>query len=189
MEHFTGFPPATPLDAILLPNAARSKYTLVQVDADSVNAALERTRASVQALHRKAVEKKTSRARHQCEGKSGARANFHVGGYVLWSKINARLGGNKLMARWLGPLKVTEALQHSFKIEYLVTKDVFEVHESRIKFYVDPSFQVWQEILELAASQTSKIGAEFIADHRRNERTGQWELLIKWRGLESLENS
>ncbi|KAF1331462.1 hypothetical protein FI667_g4297, partial [Globisporangium splendens] len=41
-------------------------------------------------------------------------SNFAVGDFVLWSRVDARLGGNKLMVRWARPFQVVDALPHQF---------------------------------------------------------------------------
>ncbi|POM61079.1 Chromodomain containing hypothetical protein [Phytophthora palmivora] len=45
--------------------------------------------------------------------KKGAPCNFSEGDFVLWSRVDARLPGNKLMVRWVGPFRITdEMVQH-----------------------------------------------------------------------------
>ncbi|KAE9089786.1 hypothetical protein PF007_g19481 [Phytophthora fragariae] len=64
-------------------------------------------------------------------------ATFSEGDYVLWSRVDKRLQGNKLLVRWVGPFQVTKALPHSFLIRHLLTGVEYDVHGSRLKFYHD----------------------------------------------------
>lgn len=176
------------LDVALLPDARR-KFRLTQISAQTVTEKGGKLRQSLHQTHRRIVADKTERARRERAKKQGAVPNFGVGDFVLWSKVDARLGGNKLQARWLGPFAVIETRSHAFMIQHLVTKALSEVHGSRLKFYCDPSLAVTEEILELVASQSTKIGVEDVVGHRWNDRTKQWELMIKWRGLQEQENS
>ncbi|GMF23687.1 unnamed protein product [Phytophthora lilii] len=100
-----------------------------------------------------------------------------------------RLRGNKLIIRWVGPYRVTEAREYSFIVEHLLTGGKFEVHGSRLKFYVDASMNVNEEILEHVAKQGIVLAAECIRDHPYNPTAKQWELLVSWHGLQEIEDS
>ncbi|GMF43906.1 unnamed protein product [Phytophthora fragariaefolia] len=115
--------------------------------------------------------------------KKGNLENFNVGDFVLCSRVDERLRGNKLMLRWVGPYRVTEAREYSFAIEHLITGDVFEVHGSRLKFYDDASLEVDEEILEHVAKQGIVLGVERIREPRFNPITKQWELLVSYKRL------
>ncbi|EGZ20976.1 hypothetical protein PHYSODRAFT_492634 [Phytophthora sojae] len=54
---------------------------------------------------------------YQKMAKEGKLENFSVGDYVLWSRVDERLRGNKLMVRWGGAYRVTEAREYSFMVE------------------------------------------------------------------------
>ncbi|GMF32980.1 unnamed protein product [Phytophthora fragariaefolia] len=120
--------------------------------------------------------------------KEGKLENFTVGDFVLWSRVDERLRGNKLVVRWVGPYRVTEAREYSFVIEHLI-RDDFEVHGSRLKFCDDASLEVDEEILEHVAKQGIVLGVERIREHRFNPITKQWELLVSWGGLQEIEDS
>ncbi|ETN01130.1 hypothetical protein PPTG_17556 [Phytophthora nicotianae INRA-310] len=44
----------------------------------------------------------------------GSTANFEIGNYVLWSRVDQRFSKDKLLAQWVGPFAVTEARPYSF---------------------------------------------------------------------------
>ncbi|KAG3088759.1 hypothetical protein PI124_g17637 [Phytophthora idaei] len=119
----------------------------------------------------------------------GTPANFDIGDFVLWSRIDERLPNNKLLGQWIGPFKVTEALPHSFKIEHLVTGRVYNVHASRLKFYADADLNTNEELLQLVSSQGVILGVEGFRERRFNQQLDRWELMVSWIGLQAIENS
>ncbi|ETK81236.1 hypothetical protein F441_23036 [Phytophthora nicotianae CJ01A1] len=119
----------------------------------------------------------------------GNLAKFDVGDFVLWSRIDQRLPNTKLLAHWVGPLKVIEALPQSYQIEHLVTGRKYEVHASRLKFYADADLETSAEQTELVTSQGMLLGVDQIVNHRYNELSARWELFVSWLGLQSIENS
>jgi hypothetical protein len=190
VELFTGLPAPTVLDTILRPRGTRGQFQLAQLSTEAVGDALAQLRSSIEGLHKDAVEHKERRRLQQMAAKKhGTNSNFHIGDFVLWSRVDSRLDGNKLMVRWVGPFRVVEALPFSFMIEHLLTRDRYEVHATRLKFYADASMNVTEEIRQHVANQGITLAVREIMDHRRNNRTRQWELLVSWRGLESSEDS
>ncbi|OWY97132.1 hypothetical protein PHMEG_00032417 [Phytophthora megakarya] len=119
----------------------------------------------------------------------GSLANFDVGDFVLWSRIDQRLPNNKLLGHWIGPFRITAACPHSFKIEHLITGRKYEVHASSLKFYADSELDVTEEFLELVGNQGMLIGVEEFVDHRFNKTAQRWELFVSWLGLQAIENS
>eukprot|EP00644_Phytophthora_capsici_P012967 jgi/Phyca11/101588/e_gw1.5.1237.1 len=65
--------------------------------------------------------------------------NFHVGDYVLWSRIDSKMKTNKLAVKWNGPYHVTNANANSFEVEQLLTGST---HALRLKLYADSSLDV-----------------------------------------------
>ncbi|KAG6592663.1 uncharacterized protein IUM83_12542 [Phytophthora cinnamomi] len=63
----------------------------------------------------------------------GTVCNFSEGDYVLWSRVDQRLQGGKLLVRWVGPFQVVKALPHSFLVRHLLTGAEYDVHGSRLK--------------------------------------------------------
>ncbi|GMF64573.1 unnamed protein product [Phytophthora lilii] len=135
VELFTALKVPTQLDTVLLPRSMQDKDELMQINMETVSDDLKALRESLQAMHQEVVGRKVKTRLYQKMAKEGKLENFSVGDYVLWSRVDERLRGNKLMARWVGPYRVTEAREYSFIVEHLLTGDKFEVHGSRLKFY------------------------------------------------------
>ena len=114
--------------------------------------------------------------------------NFSVGDYVLRSRVDEKRQ-NKLLVTWVGPYQVTRADSHSFRVQHLITKEEQDVHASRLKFYADKDFEVTEEILEHIAAQGIILAVEEIKNHRWNAEMDDFELLVSWKGLKSVEDS
>ncbi|KAG1694601.1 hypothetical protein DVH05_028657 [Phytophthora capsici] len=119
----------------------------------------------------------------------GTVCNFSEGDYVLWSRVDKRMQGNKLLVRWVGPFQVVKALPHSFLIRHLLTGAEYDVHGSRLKFYHDADLEVTAEIREHVSLQGIILEVREVVDHRFNSDSGELELLVAWRGLQDIENS
>ncbi|KAE8881630.1 hypothetical protein PF005_g26671 [Phytophthora fragariae] len=186
MELFTGLPASTPLDTCLLPDRGEP---LQEVDLGNVEDFLNRLREGLHTMHMDVVDRKERRRLYQQAHKKGTTCNFSVGDFVLWSRIDTRLGEGKLLVRWVGPFEVVEAKSHSFMVRHVLTQALHEVHGSRLKYYHDPSLEVNEELVSHVASQGLVLGVERILNHRFNNTTRRHELLVSWIGLESIEDS
>ncbi|OWZ10624.1 hypothetical protein PHMEG_00016493 [Phytophthora megakarya] len=78
--------------------------------------------------------------------------------------------GSKLLVTWQGPYKVVRADSLSLLVRHLVTGDELDAHPSRLKFYTDSSLDVTE-------------------NHRWNTSIKDYEVLVSWKGLESVEGS
>ncbi|KAF1313127.1 hypothetical protein FI667_g17682, partial [Globisporangium splendens] len=186
---FTGLEVSTPLESLLTPDGTASASSLKTHDLANIEDSLAKLRHGLQEMHAEVCDKKERKRLYQMAMKQGQVCNFAQGDFVLWSRVDARLDGNKLMVRWLGPFRVAAVLQHSFLIHHLLTGDEFDVHGSRLKFYSDPSLNVDEELLEHVSLQGLTLGVSAIVDHRRNANSRKWELLVSWQGLQSIEDS
>ncbi|ETL27432.1 hypothetical protein F441_19528 [Phytophthora nicotianae CJ01A1] len=92
----------------------------------------------------------------------GSTANFEIGNYVLWSRVDQRFSKDKLLAQWVGPFAVTEARPYSFVIHHLLSGAMYE------------------GVL---------LGVDGFSDFRYNQALSRWELLVKWTGLQEVEAS
>jgi transposase InsO family protein len=187
MELFTGLPAPSPLTAIVLPGGRRDQ--VLQVDLRSFAEQIQVLRVHLAEMHTAVVSRKEQRRLYEMSRHRGQVNNFEVGDYVLWSRVDKRLHGGKLMVRWVGPFRVTEALPHSFLVQHLLTGDKYDVHGSRLKFYRDADLNVSAEIREHVSNQGLVLGVRAIVGHRRSRTTGEMELNVAWRGLEDVENS
>ncbi|KAJ0408407.1 hypothetical protein ATCC90586_009182 [Pythium insidiosum] len=160
VELFTGLHVPPPLDAIQLPKEGRRKGKLMMINLDAFDVELERLRTSLQEMYAEATDRKERTRMYQSMAKKGKIENFSV---------------------------VTEALPYSFMVCHLITGEVFEVHEYRLKFYDNASFEVTNEVLEHVGKQGIVTAVREIRDHRYNRAAKQWELLVSWRGLQEIE--
>ncbi|KAG3097856.1 hypothetical protein PI124_g16270 [Phytophthora idaei] len=119
----------------------------------------------------------------------GTMCNFSVGDYVLWSRVNQRSQGGKLLVHWVGPFQVAKALPHSFIIRHQLTGAEYDVHGSRLEFYHDESLDVTAEICEHVSLQCIVLEGGEVVDHRVNAASGELELLVAWSGLQDIEIS
>ncbi|KAF1332443.1 hypothetical protein FI667_g3535, partial [Globisporangium splendens] len=172
IELFTGLKVSTPLDTLLIPDGTATSSSTKSINLDNIDASLTKLRNSLHMTHTQ-----------------GQVCSFSVGDFVLWLRVDTRLGGNKVMVRLLRPFRVVAALPHSFLIQHLITGDKNEVHGSRLKFYSDSSLNVDEELLEHVSLQGITLGVASIVDHRRNPTSKKWELLISWQRLQSIEDS
>ncbi|ETP33057.1 hypothetical protein F442_18351, partial [Phytophthora nicotianae P10297] len=78
---------------------------------------------------------------------------------------------------------------HYFRVSHLVTGDELDVHPSRLKFYADSSLDVTEEILEHVAAQGIILAISELKKHRWNASISDDEVLVGWKGLESVEDS
>ncbi|GMF20134.1 unnamed protein product [Phytophthora fragariaefolia] len=185
-ELFTGLPCPPPLDTILLPDADKP---LQRVYLTAVHEELEQLRVGLAEMHSEVADKKERRRLYQQSEKHGTMCNFSVGDYVLWSRVDSRLRDGKLLVRWVGPFRVTEARPHSFMVQNLLNGKEYEVHDSRLKFIQALSLNVSEELVEHVANQGIVLGVDAIVGHRINPETAKKELLVSWTGLEAIENS
>ncbi|GMF14275.1 unnamed protein product [Phytophthora lilii] len=131
-------------------------------------------------MHKEVATLKEKKRLYEMARAKGSVGNFEVGDFVLWSRVDSRLQGNKLLVRWVGPFRVVEARQHAFVVEHLITKGKIEVHGSRLKFYSDASLEVTAELKEHVASQGIVVGVRAIVGHRKHPVTNEWEVKVAW---------
>ncbi|RAW34202.1 hypothetical protein PC110_g9486 [Phytophthora cactorum] len=183
---FTALPASLVLDAIVMP--ARDERDESVVDLTNIDEHVNRIR-SLHAILQEGMDVKERRRLRDMAAHKGSRANFDVGDFMLWPRVDQRLPNRKLLGHWVGPFKVVAALPHSFEIEHLVTGRKYAVHASRFKFYADAELNTTTELLELASIQSLLLGVETFLNHRFNREFDRWELFVSWLGLQNIENS
>ncbi|KAF1314579.1 hypothetical protein FI667_g16581, partial [Globisporangium splendens] len=187
IELFTGLPAASRLNAVVCPEDKIPRE--IPLLSEDVQGAVETLRASLHAMHTVVVDKREKNRLAAIARSKGGECNFEVGDFVLWSRVDKRFRGNKLLACWIGPFRVVEALFHSFVIEHLLTGAKYDVHGSRLKYYREGDLNVSAELREHVAIQGIVLEVRAIVDHRLNRSSNEWELCVAWRGLQDAENS
>lgn len=187
IELFAGPLSASSLDCVVVPDERTPR--VLSLDLERLSEQLDNLRAHFREMHGEVVERKERNRLANMARSKGSTCNFEPGDYVLWSRVDKRLQSSKLLVRWVWPLRVTEALAHSFMVEHLLTKDVYEVHGSRLNHYCDADVDVTEELREHIANQGIVLGVRAITEHRYNDEAKGWQLFVAWRGLEDNENS
>ncbi|KAF0702438.1 hypothetical protein AaE_015927 [Aphanomyces astaci] len=193
MECFTGLEPTTALNTIVgKVNVRLSKTGFHTIDwkQKKLRQAVEELRQSLQEVHSTIVDKRrAAENKRMLEKTNQNEMKVTEGDFVLWSRVDENTHYPKLLVTWIGPFRVVKCLPYSCVIEHLITGVQREAHHSRLKFYAESHFQVTEEIIDHVSEQGTTLVVDQIEDARRNPGSNQWELLIRWKGLESLEAS
>ena len=187
IELFTGLPNRSPLEMVL--QAGTKKELRVPKDPRNFNKYLERLRSTIRTLHKEMVEQRAKQLnRNKSNSKKAHEVNFHIGDYVLRSRVDSK-HQNKLLVTWVGPYQVVGAAKYSFRVRHLLTGQEADVHPSRLKFFANSSFNVTEELREHIASQGIVLAVEELLDHRWHSEKKDYELKVRWKGLEEIEDS
>ncbi|ETM37608.1 hypothetical protein L914_15871 [Phytophthora nicotianae] len=96
----------------------------------------------------------------------------------------------QLRVKWCGPAQVTAATSNwIFEIENLVTGERREAHASRLKFYADNSLAVTEDLHRHVAHNSEGHVVDTFLSTRYNTNEKRHELLVHWRGLDTVEDS
>ena len=177
---FTGLPASNPLDVVFLPTKTISD---VRLTADQVAVLSEKLRTSMQSMHKDMDVERSKRA----VGDVGdVVVDFKVGDYVLWAKLadQHKKYQDKLHAKWYGPMRVVDAISPwVYEIEDLITKVRHQAHAKRLKYYIDSSLHISEEIVTQVKHDNGQYDVKQIVDHRcANSHLNKWELLVQWEG-------
>ncbi|OWY97113.1 hypothetical protein PHMEG_00032440 [Phytophthora megakarya] len=187
VELFTGLLCPSPLAEFYHPD--NKKLVALPKASTAIDKYLAELRSSLCAMHQPI---KDHRLKQRLLSKKRERGddlvNFDVGDYVLRSRVDENKD-NKLLVTWQGPCEVVRADTHSFRIRHLVTGEELDVHASRLKFYADSKLDITEEILEHVASQGINMAVDGFKNHRWNSSMKYYEVLVSWKGLESVEDS
>jgi hypothetical protein len=131
-----------------------------------------------------ASAKKRQQARKRHAKKTGAQlAKFAIGDFVLVRQV-AKMAG-KLTLHWRGPARVVRVISDwVMEVQSLVPPhDVSTHHAARLKSYSDKELDVTADLLEHVAFGEYGFHVESLLDVRRVD--GQYQVLVKWLGLEA----
>jgi hypothetical protein len=188
-ELFTGLEPPSPLQAVYLGPGVAPSVQPTRTSAE-IEESLVQLRASVRDTHKAVADARLKQTLLNKKRERGDNlVNFNVGDFVLRSRVDEK-GQNNLLVTWVGPYAVTAAQAHNvFKVKHLVTGEELAVHSSRLKFFADKDLEVTEEILEHVAAQGIMIRVRELLQHRWNDRSRSYKILVGWHGLEAIEDS
>ena len=76
-----------------------------------------------------------------------------------------------------------------YSVKNLITQDERVAHATRLKFYADKDLNVTSDFLAQVAHNSEGFEVEALEDVRYVPATQSYEIWVKWRGLQSIENS
>ncbi|GMF56027.1 unnamed protein product [Phytophthora fragariaefolia] len=116
-------------------------------------------------------------------------AQYDIGDYVLYADVWQHTR-SMLTVKWCGPAQVTATVSNRiFEIENLITGQRREAHASRLKFYVDASMDVSEDLLRHVAHNSEGHVVEELLNVRYNPTLKQHDIEVRWRGLSEAEGS
>ena len=187
IEVFTSRKPDNPLQTIVDPDGKCREV----VYTNTINERLQEARESLTAIH-KAVENVNVRQQllNMEQQRVAQETNFDIGDYVLRSRVDDKTVPDKLDVTWVGPYMVVEAhARQSFTVQQLITKKKRRVHASRLKFYHDASLNISEKWLGHVSRQNEPLTIEELKDIRWNREVKDYQVFVKWDGLDEVENS
>jgi hypothetical protein len=99
-------------------------------------------------------------------------------------------GGEKLSLRWRGPYRIVLARSdHVFDVEDLLTKTVYSVHSSRLRFYHEPSLEVTADIQAHLSHQIQGYEVKDLLDLRYDYDCKELSVLVSWLGFDEADNT
>ncbi|GMF18554.1 unnamed protein product [Phytophthora fragariaefolia] len=186
---FMSLPATTPLATIF------SADSVIEMDEETLRAKilehLAATAASLEAIHRE-VAVTSDRRRLQARARRAAEAkppNFSAGDFVLAATVIAL--PNKLAIKWQGPKRVVRALTDwIFEVEDLNEPHAKSTHHvSRLRFYAEATREVTEGLLQYALHSQGGHCVQAFRGIRLNAAQQQWEVHMKWLGMDELENT
>ncbi|KAH9146687.1 hypothetical protein AeRB84_009457 [Aphanomyces euteiches] len=187
----SGRPAMSPTDTMMLPGGLVS-VTLQEV-ADKQISNVSDAQLAMDQMHKQLSSvnaAKRAKSRKLYEKKRGVEpAQFVVGDYVLYRDVWAHSRA-KLRTKWCGPAEVVKVTSNwLYDVRNLITGDVREAHATKLKFYADCDLHIASDFMDHVAHNSEGYEVEDIVDARYNSRAKSFEVKIKWRGLQDVENS
>ncbi|KAJ8577930.1 hypothetical protein ON010_g1279 [Phytophthora cinnamomi] len=95
----------------------------------------------------------------------------------------------EMTASHVGPHQVVRADKHSFGVRHLLTGKEMDVHPSRLKYYADSSLEVTEDLREHIGDHGMALTVSKLNDYRWSRDKKDYDVLVSWRDLESIEDS
>ena len=184
---FTGLSPSSALDLIWNP---KSKTLLpTPMSFAQLSDMISDLRKSLDDMHKNIENQRELRRNRQNARRKAVLPNFSVGDFVLLANTS-KIQDHKLRVRWTGPCRITAVLSdYIFTVEDLITKKTSDFHASRLRFYSDSSLNITEDILAQVAHDGYGFEIEDLIDARWNSKKKIWEILVKWQGLQPIQDS
>lgn len=184
---FAALPASNPLHSIFVPS------TKTSVSVNWVRSAqgehVKNVQRSLENMHKYVSEQanqKREKARNRHATKRGvAMPRFEIGDFVLVGRV---IKSNKLALHWKGPWRIVRALNDfTFEVQNLCEPyEVIVRHASRLKFYDEASRNVAEDLIEhIKYSEGGHLVQKFM--NVRKNAYGEWEIQVKWIGMEDEE--
>jgi len=129
--------------------------------------------------------------RDRLNGRSGLHdICFNVGDLVLISSHGTSKRRSKIHLTWTGPYKITQQINEFVYEVQGLNGEKFESHVQRIKFYDTPSSALeTEEVYQQFLFNCGKFEIEKLLKLRFVKRSGDHQILVKWRGLDPFNDS
>ena len=199
VEVMTGRQPTHSLDAVYRLHERPGRRPTIEMQAAGVSfgsrarKATQQLRSSIAEMHRrvrkaKGRKRKANLAAQQRRSESAAKkrgiephGGYSVGQYVLATRVNPT---NKLMCRWLGPMRVVKVLSNwTYRVESLITGRTYDRHANMLKHYSDSNLKLTQSLLSIVGHDDAVYLVSKILQWRWQPESQEVQLLIQWEGL------
>ncbi|KAH9089771.1 hypothetical protein LEN26_019073 [Aphanomyces euteiches] len=129
---------------------------------------------------------KRDKERNRRNSKKGVRQiRLSIGDYVLVGKVTQSFAA-KLQVQWLGPRRIVDTFSDwIYLVEDLRDKTRTLHHISRLKLFAAST----QDLLDHVAYVEGGHLVEQFIDSRFDRQQKSWMILVKWFGLDEIENS
>ena len=144
---------------------------------------LHRTISTVAATRRDKERSRKNKAQLRKE------LRLAVGDYVLVGRVHQTFAP-KLQVQWMGPRRIVEAVSDwVFVTEDLRCVTRTTQHASRLKMFAASDLMVTQNLIDHISYVEGGYLVEALVDCKFDRATKQWFVLVKWVGIDELENS
>lgn len=188
IQIFMGREPSLPITEIF--NPATKTFTTVEIDSETLRQHYNKLRSRLESIHKETRRRSDQIHDRNVRNHRASHANFSIGDYVLWSRVDEQATQSKLQFIWRGPFKVVGTCSdYVFVIEHLTTRRQYKVHASRLKFYHDKSLAITTDLEEHVDTQGFLFDVDALKDFHWNTEIKQWEFRVSWKGFEESEDT